>query len=128
MLIAALSVVFHGAFAVMAHPLQSQAHLNCDGHGKHVAADQSPHSSHGSQYDEVPAASSADVGGDADHHGKLKDANSCCSAVSAALLPHGPVGELTESKPARLRAVLRVRGDGQTPPAPSKPPRRAYQS
>lgn len=129
MLIAALSVVFHGAFAVMAHPLsQVEIHHDCDGHGKIAGAQQSPHSSHDSQHRVSLLVSSPEVGDHADHHGKIKDANSCCSAVSAALLPRGQAGELTEAKPARLRAVLQIAGDGQAPPTPSKPPRQTYQS
>ncbi|MCU0732493.1 MAG: hypothetical protein MUE84_13035 [Hyphomonas sp.] len=128
MLIAALSVVFHGAFAVIEHPLQVQAHHDCDGHGKLVAAEQSPHGSHGSHHHEVLPVSSPEVGDHADQHGKIKDANSCCSTVSAALLPRGQAGEILDAKPARLRAVLRVTGDGEAPPTPSKPPKQTYQS
>lgn len=130
MLIAALSVVFHGAFAVMAHPLRAEAQINfdCDGHGKIAVAQQYEHSSHGSHHHEALPASSSDASGRADHHGKVKDANNCCSAVSAALLPRGEAGELTEAKPTRLTAILQIAGDGHAPPTPSKPPRQTYQS
>lgn len=128
MLVAALSVVFHGAFAVIAHPLQAQAHHNCIGHGKVVVAEQSLHGSRGSHHDnQLPAPGPA--GGDyANHHGKLKDSNSCCSAVSAAVLPPGYTGGMTEVTPARLSAVLTVMGDGEAPPTPAKPPRQTYLS
>lgn len=128
MLIAALSVVFHGAFAIMAHPLQSPASHHCDGHGKPVAAEQAPNSAHGSHHNAVTSASPPAAHDHASHQGKLKDANTCCSAVSAALLPRGQAGEMTGAKPARLRAVLQVTGDGHAPPTPSKPPRQTYQS
>lgn len=128
MLIAALSVVFHGAFAVMAHPLQAEADHNCNGHSKLAVAEPSQHNTHGSHHHEAWHASSPDVSDHADHHGKIKDANTCCSAVSAAVLPHGYTGGITEVTPARLRAVLQIAGDGQAPPTPSKPPRQTYQS
>lgn len=128
MLIAALSVVVHGAFAVMAHPLQSLASHLCDGHGKPAAAEQAPNSAHGSHHNAIMSVSRPAADDHASHHGKFKDANTCCSAVSAALLPRGQAGEMTEAKPARFRAVLRVTGDGHAPPTPSKPPRQTYQS
>ena len=123
MLITALSVVFHGAFAVMAHPLKVEAFHHCEGHAKLAVAEQSPEIAQGlHQYSHSPAASPHA------HHGKIKDANTCCSSVSAIVLPRGQVGTIVQTTAARLRAVLAVTGEGYAPPTPSKPPRQTYQS
>ncbi len=126
MLIAALSVVFHGAFAVIAHPVKIEATHNCEGHTKLAMAEQSREIAHGSHQHSQSAAPATDEHGG--HHGKIKDANTCCSAVSAAVLPRTQAGSIAGISTARLRAVLAVTGEGHAPPTPSKPPRPAYQS
>lgn len=126
MLAAALSVVFHGASAVLAHPLKVEAFHHCEGHNKVTVVEHTPDSAHGSHHHSMLPAPSTD--NPCEHHGKIKDVNSCCSAVSAAVLPFGQTGDIAEVSAGSLRAVLAVTGDGHAPPTPSKPPRQSYQS
>lgn len=126
MLISALSVVFHGAFAVMAHPLKVEAFHNCQGHAEMAVAAHSHESAHHSHDHSLPSAPATHEHGD--HHGKVKDTNTCCSAVSAVVLPRTQTSGIAELAPARLRVLLVVTGEGYAPPTPSKPPRPAYQA
>lgn len=126
MLIAALSVVFHGAFAVMAHPLKVEAFHNCQGHAEMAVAALTHESVHHSREHSEPSKPATHEHGD--HHGKIKNANTCCSAVSAVVLPHTQASGTAKVAPTRLRLLLAVTGEGYAPPTPSKPPRPAYQA
>lgn len=122
MMIAALSMVFHGAFAVIAHPLQHCAQHHDDGtvqqalagggHGTHQAAPAGkPASDHASH-----------------HHAKIKDSNTCCSTVAAAMLPPLQTNSMSHAPSGRIVMLRAVTGEGYLPPTPAKPPRPAYQS
>lgn len=126
MLSAALSMVLHGAVAVMAHPLTAKSFHYCEGHGKRAAAQASHQDAHGSHHHgNVVQSHAVDH---SEHCAKLKSTRTCCSAVSAAVLPFVQAGGLFGGATARVRAVRTVTGEGFAPPTPSKPPRQTYQS
>ena len=126
MLFAALSMVLHGAVAVMAHPLTAKSFHYCEGQGKRAAAEASHEDVHGPHHHSEVAQSQ--VVDHPEHCAKLKSTRTCCSAVSAAVLPFAQAGGLFRGAAVRVRAVLTVTGEGYAPPTPSKPPRQTYQS
>lgn len=127
MLAAAFAVVFHGAFALMAHPLQT-----CNEHGRdavpavHIAHGGAAGHDHTHQHAAAPDKAMAGHAGHA--HGMGKTADHCCSTVAAATLPALQTGTLGEIAVSRVGLVRRVTGEGYLPPTPAKPPRPTYQS
>lgn len=122
MMAAAFSMVFHGAFAVMAHPLQ-----HCAGHHDGGVVQQAiaggDHAAH-------HAASAGKLASDhaSHHHAKIKDTNTCCSTVAAAMLPPLQTNRIADAPSGRAVMLRTVTGEGYLPPTPAKPPRPAYQS
>jgi hypothetical protein len=116
MMIAALALVFHGAFSVAAHPLAPQAPES------HELAQLAPHD-HQLDHDDGGAMHDQH----AHHDGKPDVKNDCCSTVSAITLPlpYGPVASLR--LPARLQIPLMVAGEGLVPGTLPEPPSTTYQ-
>lgn len=130
MLLAALSLVFHGAARGFAHPVAGHSH-------GHVLLAHSPHedcSGHGAgRYaghgQEVVAISPSSPGDDG--HGSSALAHAlvdCCTAVAAAVVPR--LGSAQLGVPPVSRGVSPQTAtvpEGLMPESPGKPPRTIYQ-
>jgi hypothetical protein len=118
MLIATLSVVWHGAMSYVAHPIfeASQA----------ITVAAAAHTDH--MHDHTLGGHAADPG---DHHathdhGKSKSGNDCCSTVGAATLPALVASKFSVEPVSGLRPVAAVGGEGLEAATPAKPPRTTY--
>lgn len=114
MLIAALAVVWHGAMALIAHPLTVSGHTEMavvSGHDGHVHAH-----------------AAGALGQHAHHeHGKSKSGDDCCSTVSAVTLPVLASAEVTLVTVRLVRRLGSEAGNGLEPSTPTEPPSTAYQ-
>ena len=115
MLIATMAVVFHGAVALIAHPLTNVLTARL--------AAPLDHADHVHQYD----VAQVDHGHAKHEHGKSKAGGDCCSTVSAATLPVLIVSNIIPEPAGSIAPARAIVGQGLLPDAPAKPPRTTYQ-
>jgi hypothetical protein len=122
MLVATMSIVWHGAMSLLAHPLIAESHAIAQrvamSDANSVSSPAHHHYGHSSELVERHATHP---------HSKSKAGGECCSTVGAATLPLPYASHTFVELMGRIKPAPVTLGEGLAPATPAKPPRTTYQ-